>query len=322
MTKKNPDKREEKRRFKAKQAEEARRWKAAQMVIDGKSYRYIADIVDRSVAYVQYWANRLLIQKGWRRIGRRRKKRYEFRKGAKKLVSDRKRGPPPGNCPKADAVREKIVETAAEHPQYGSVKIAIMSGADVSGPTALKIMKEEKVWSGKTQKKRRYKTFCMENPNDMWQIDYVELEDGMQLLSVLDDHSRKVLAWDVRVTALEKDVEEILNAAIERYGTPKRILSDHGSQFYAVNGGECEFEKWCDDEKIKHAMGRIGKPTTQGKVERFHRSLRKECKFPPKGSSSEEYTKATRVYVEFYNTVRPHWGIDCKTPDSVYYRKD
>jgi len=322
MTKKNPDKREEKRRFKARQAEEARRWKAAMLVEEGKSYRYAADIVDRSVAYVQYWAERLLIQNGWRKIGRRRKKRYEFRKSAKKLVSDRKRGPPPGNCPKADAARDSITKTAREHPQYGSVKIAIISDTGVSGPTALKIMKEEKIWSGKPQKKRRYKTFCRERPNELWQIDYVELEDDMQLLSVLDDHSRKVLAWDVRAAATTENAKEILGGAIKRNGRPEEILSDHGTQFYAVNGGECNFDGWCSDNGIKHIMGRIRKPTTQGKVERFHRSLRKECTFPPKGSSSEEYTEAVRQYVEFYNSVRPHWGIDCKTPDSVYYRQN
>jgi hypothetical protein len=76
MTKRNPDKREEKRRFKVKQAEESKRWKAARMVMDGKSYRSVAIAVDRSVAYVQYWADRLLVQTGWRRVGRRRKKDF------------------------------------------------------------------------------------------------------------------------------------------------------------------------------------------------------------------------------------------------------
>jgi transposase InsO family protein len=320
MTKKNPDKREEKRRFKAKQAEESRRWKAAQMVMEGKSYRAAAAVAERSVAYVQYWAERLLIRTGWRRVDGRRKKRYIFRKGARKLVSDRRRGPPPGNCPKMRAAADKVAETAKEYPQLGCTKIAVISGAGVSGPTALKIMKERKIWNGKTQKKRKFKTFCRENPNDLWQIDHVYLDDDMVLLSVLDDHSRKMLAWTVKDTATTEDVKEILDDAVERNGRPKEILSDHGSQFYAVNGGECEFDNWCLGKEIRHIMGRIGKPTTQGKVERLHRSLRKECVFPPKGSSCEDYTEAVRSYAEFYNTRRPHWGIGFKTPDSAYYR--
>jgi transposase InsO family protein len=218
-----------------------------------------------------------------------------------------------------NAAGDRIVETAKKYLQLGSAKIAAVSGTGVSGPTALKIMKKEKIWNGKTQKKRRYGTFCRERPNELWPIDYVELSDGMQLLSVLDDHSRKILAWDVRTAATTENAKNILKDAIKRNGRPEEILSDHGPQFYAVNGGECKFDEWCLEEGIKHIMGGIRKPTTQGKVERSHRSLRKEYVPPPKGSSPEEYTEAVRSYSEFYNTVRPHWGLAFKTPDSVYY---
>jgi len=318
--KKNPDKREQKRRFKAKQTEEALRWKVAEMVIEGKSYRFIARSVGRSVAYVKYWADRLLLPIGWRRVGGKRKRRYRLRKGARNLISDRRRGPRPGNCPKRRAATERVVETATEHPELGCRKIAEISGAGVSGPTALEIMKAEKVWNGKTHEKRSYKTFCRKDPNDLWQIDFVELADSMYLLSVLDDHSRKSLSWEVVAHATTANTVRILEDTIERYGTPKEILSDHGVQFYAVNGGECEFDRWCAEKGIEHIMGAIRKPTTQGKVERWHRSLRKECRFPCRGASAEEYTEHLKRYVEFYNTVRPHYGIGFKTPDSAYYR--
>jgi len=70
---------------------------------------------------------------------------------------------------------------------------------------------------------------------------------------------------------------------------------------------------------IEHIMGGIRKPTTQGKVERWHGSLRFECRLPPEGSSAVMYTAAVRRHVVFHNSLRPHWALGLKTPDSAYY---
>jgi transposase InsO family protein len=89
---------------------------------------------------------------------------------------------------------------------------------------------EEGLWKGREQGRRNFGTFCRERPDELWQIDHVHPDDGMVLLSVTDDHSRKALALEVRCTATADDITEILDAVTERYGCPREILSDHQSK--------------------------------------------------------------------------------------------
>jgi transposase InsO family protein len=65
-------------------------------------------------------------------------------------------------------------------------------------------------------------------------------------------------------------------------------------------------------------MGKIRKPTTQGKIERWHGSVLEEAHLPPKGSSAEDYRRSVLEYVEFYNNSRPHHGIGLQIPMVVY----
>jgi transposase InsO family protein len=253
-------------------------------------------------------------------VGGRRKKRLAFRKGARRLAATGKRGPPKGGrSARREAAREGILALKRERPELGAAKICAMAGSPVSAPTALAIIREEfPAPPGKAARKATG-SFCMGRPNELWQIDYVDLGSGMHLLSVPDGCSRKILSCDVRRTSTTDDVLEILEAAISRHGAPERILSDHGTQWYSTVGGRCRFDEWCGSRGIGHSMGRIGKPTTQGKVERWHGSLRRECRLPPAGSGAEEFSEAVGAYVAFYNSERPHWSLGLRTPDSAYY---
>ena len=110
---------------------------------------------------------------------------------------------------------------------------------------------------------------------------------------------------------------DILDSIIAVYGAPKAILSDQGTQWAASNGGDTRFDEWCEKRGIKHIMGKVRKPTTQGKVERWHGSLRRESNLPPR-ATLEEYQRIMDEYVEFYNEVRPHWSCDLRTPAATY----
>jgi len=152
----------------------------------------------------------------------------------------------------------------------------------------------------------------------MWQIDYVHVGHGSHLLSVMDDCSGMILSADIRRTMTTDDVLDILDVCFEQYGRPKVILSDHGTQWYAVAGGDARFDRMCMKRKIKHIMGRVNHPQTQGKVERWHRSLKFESEIK-NSDTLEGKRKVLDEYVDFYNAVRPHWGIYLKVPDSVYF---
>jgi len=128
-----------------------------------------------------------------------------------------------------------------------------------------------------------------------------------------------ILALEVRHSWSYEDVEEILERTIRMFGPPLQILSDHGTQWCAVNGGISRFDtEFCRRYGTEHIMGKVRKPTTHGKIERWHGTIKKEAHHPPKGSTLEDYEKAIQLYMGYYNFERPHHGICLRIPFEVY----
>jgi transposase InsO family protein len=322
MPKNRPDKREQNRRYKAEQEEQSLRCKAAMMVVDGYSYRRAAKAVGRSVGYAQCWVERLTdcVHKVVKAGGRRVKKAVRtMKKGYRELLATRRRGPPPGARPKRDENAEAVAAAKKKHPFMGCKKLVKAFGLKVSPPTACEILKEMGLVAAK-KGKPPVKRFERGAPNDMWQIDHVQV-GGFHLLSVIDDHSRMVLSKNLSRTSTTDEVLEILGACVRAYGPPKEILSDHGVQWYATSGGDARFDEWCGQEGIKHVMGRTRRPQTQGKVERWHRSVRDEP-WPDARDASvpfEEVERRLFEFVDFYNEVRPHHAKGLMTPYEAYH---
>lgn len=254
---------------------------------------------------------------------------YTKIEGIKEKIGSKRRGPVPGTKrPVFDQNKEIILKTKEKYPKLGAAKIAIIAQATCSHVTAHRILKEnghENVTMHLPPKK--YKSFVMPHSNDMWQIDYVEIGHTpanlggkkVQFLSIIDDHSRMILSWEVRENTTTDDVLTLLETTIEKFQKPKRILSDHGTQWASASSGKTRFDEWCEDRGIVHVMGQVRKPTTQGKVERWHGSLRREMELPETGTY-EEYGNLMKDYVFFYNRERPHWAIDQDTPERAYCR--
>ncbi len=114
---------------------------------------------------------------------------------------------------------------------------------------------------------------------------------------------------DYVIAALEK--------VFETAGIPRRIRSDHGVQWYATRGGNSRFDMMCDGLGIRHDMAGIRTPEENGKVERFHGSIRKEAGLPDR-ASLDEYDRIMREYRDFYNNERPHCSLGYRTPERVY----
>jgi len=112
----------------------------------------------------------------------------------------------------------------------------------------------------------------------MWHADYKQLTDGRWFLCYLDDASCFITGYGVFNEATGTHALEVLHDAIENYGKPASILTDHGSQFCANEAeckkrGESEFEKKLVEMDTKHILARVRHPQTNGKLERFHEGI-------------------------------------------------
>jgi len=295
-----------------------KRFLVAELRAEGWPVRKIAKYIEMSAGFVQKWCLRLASQIDDIRKARRDKKRVKHAKGDGIREAVRSRSTAPKNP------RRKITEEHTEAvlavrkgkftKRMGAQKIRVYLGTDISHQSINKIMqKAGLVKPGKKRKQKTFDPFRRGYPNDLWQIDHKIFGPDVYMLSAKDDHSSAILAADVRETCTAEDAVEILDKAGRTFGYPQQILSDHGSQFCSA-----KFEEWCSGHGIEHIMGKVRKPTTQGKIERWHGTVLEEAELPPKGSSAEGYRKAVLEYMEFYNTCRPHHGIGLQIPIVAY----
>ncbi len=160
----------------------------------------------------------------------------------------------------------------------------------------------------KPRLKRTYRRWQRMHPNSLWQCD-LKLVGARWLIAILDDHSRFVTGSRIFNEGTAENVISILDQAIHEYAKPREILTDHGSQFWSVRRGESSFDTYCASKGIKHILGGIGKPTTQGKIERWFRTYDQEhARF-----------QLHRKFIEYYNYERPHMSLDYSTPAEVYF---
>ena len=331
MNHKEPIGRKEKARLKREQRVETERAKLIEIIIhenrfpdaERSSLRELGRIFDKSHTWAKDIRDRCL-QKKVKRIKGVKFTIYSKRSNYLQLLKREKPGPKPGfHSQRVLSEVEGLVKTKREHPVYGAAKINVMAKTSISAPTAHRILKEHGFMPVTVRKGKVYKSFEMDRVNEMWQIDYVELgtdsETGRRIesLSILDDKSRRILSANADIHATTDDVIELLLEAFQGYGVPERILSDHGTQWAASNGGDTRFDQFCEAWGIEHIMGRVRKPTTQGKVERWHGTLRREVGLPAEAPLAE-YRRIMGEFVRFYNDVRPHWALDLRTPSEVF----
>lgn len=141
----------------------------------------------------------------------------------------------------------------------------------------------------------------------------------MESLSVEDDNSRLSLVSDVTIEATTDHVIRVMEMLIEKYGKPKVIHSDHGSQFFPVRGGDGRFDAWCEEKGIIHTLAPVRTPQENGKVERYHGTLRREAELPKTGTV-QEYSALLEEFRRYYNRDRPHCSLDYRTPYDAYLK--
>jgi hypothetical protein len=138
----------------------------------------------------------------------------------------------------------------------------------------------------------------------------------VQILNILDDHSRLALASRARATVTGHDVVEAFTDAFGRFGTPAAVLTDSGAIFTATprRGGRTALQVMLGELGIKYLSSRPYHPQTCGKVERFHQTLKKRLTAAPPARTLAELQRLLDEFTTYYNTVRPHRAVDRRTP--------
>lgn len=170
-------------------------------------------------------------------------------------------------------------------------------------------------------KHKPYQRFEREQCNELWQTDFkgdFALLDGSRCfpLTILDDHSRFSILIEAKLNTL--GVKDSFKRAFLTYGMPDSVLSDNGAQFAGFRGGYASFERWLMDYQILPIHGRIMHPQTQGKIERFHRTMNQELLKNKSFHNLTDVDTQLQSWRRKYNELRPHEALGLKSPAQVY----
>jgi transposase InsO family protein len=229
------------------------------------------------------------------------------------------------------AVEARIVALRREHPGWGPRTILHRlerEGVDpLPGRSSVHraLLRHGLIEPGKRRRKRDdYRRWERGRAMELWQMDVVGrifLADGTELHAItgVDDHSRFCVCARLVARATARPVCDALAHAMRAHGVPDQILTDNGKVFTARFGpgpGPVLFDRVCQDNGIRHLLTAPYSPTTTGKVERFHRTLRDEWVRPNhrRFDSLVEAQASLDAWVEHYNTQRPHQSLGMEPP--------
>ena len=230
-----------------------------------------------------------------------------------------------------DEVRGRIVRLALEEPELSPRELAVrftdINSYFVSESSAYRLLKALDLITSpvylviKSADEFKDKTT---RPNQLWQTDFTYLKvigwGWYYLSTILDDFSRFIIAWKLCTTMKATDVTETLELALQASGCDcanvvhkPRLLSDNGSSYIAGDLAE-----WLDDRDMEHVRGAPYHPQTQGKIERWHQTLKNrillENYFFPSDLEAQ-----IEVFVDHYNHHRYHQSLGNLTPADVYF---
>jgi transposase InsO family protein len=166
--------------------------------------------------------------------------------------------------------------------------------------------------------------FQAEQPNELWQADLTHwvLEDGteVEILNILDDHSRLLVASDVRATTKASDVVASFHQAAAQHGVPASVLTDNAAVFTGAyrRGGRCAIEVELGALGVRHRRSTPYHPQTCGKVERFHQTEKRWLRKQFAAGDLTELQGKLDWFRHYYNSSRPHRALRRATPEAAF----
>jgi putative transposase len=230
----------------------------------------------------------------------------------------------------ADDTRQQILALALEETDLSARELAVRFtdsvGYFVSEATVYRLLKAHDLITSPAfivMKAAREFTDKTTRPNEMWQTDFTYLKiigwGWMYLSTILDDFSRYIIAWKLCTTMKAEDVTATLELALAASGCDQahvrhkpRLLSDNGSSYIAG-----DLADWLEDRKMTHVRGAPYHPQTQGKIERWHQTLKNRILLENYYLPGDLEVQV-EAFVEHYNHHRYHESLDNLTPADVY----
>jgi transposase InsO family protein len=251
-------------------------------------------------------------------------------------LADRSHRPKSSPQQAATAVEVRVAELRRQHPRWGAQRIRLEmlrkppeDWVIPSTRTINRVLIRHGLVTPRKRRRPRDSYLRWERAAAMllWQLDIVggvmllDSRTGMlreaKVVTGVDDHSRFCVIASVVERATGRAVCLALAAALGRFGVPEEILTDNGKQFTDRfgKGGEVLFDKICRHNAITHRLTQPASPTTTGKIERFHLTLRRELldDHQPYESLAAAQAAIDR-FVTQYNTDRPHQALDAAVP--------
>jgi transposase InsO family protein len=252
-----------------------------------------------------------------------------YAEGGLEALADRSHRP--RSCPHqmAPAVEVRLVELRGLHPGWGAERLRYRLEREGVVPLPSRaaigraLVRLGLVRSGRRRSPRReYRRWERGRPMELWQLDVmgsVLLDDGAELKAVtaIDDHSRFCLAVGLVERATSRPVCGVFARILAGFGAPEAVLTDNGKVFtgrFASRPMEVLFDRICRQNGIRHLLTAPRSPTTTGKIERFHGTLRRELLNGRTFAGLTAAQTAIDAWVVEYNTDRPHQALGRCTP--------
>ena len=268
-----------------------------------------------------------------RRFGISRKTGYKwlgrYREGGVAALQDRSRRPKRSPGRVAPELAAEVVALRVTHPVWGGRKLRrrlqdLGHAAVPSASTCTEILRRaDLLLRGRPQ--GPLQRFERSSPNELWQMDHkgdfaTQAGPRCYPLTVLDDHSRFNLVLAASGNQRGDTVRAALSAAFEQYGLPEAILCDNGPPWGGVSDGtgHTALTIWLLRLGVHVLHGRPYHPQTQGKDERFHRTLNQELLTRHTWRDLEHCAREFRPYRQCYNLERPHDALGGATPATRY----
>ena len=261
-------------------------WKTCNVIEIRESF--VSDYLRGGLSFVELCRRHQISRvSGYKWIGR-------YLRDGESGLSDRSRRPLSSPRRSGMDLEARVVSIRQEHPAWGGRKIRKVlenegfEGALPAASTVSNILRRHGLLGlGTRQGSRPVERFERGEPNDLWQMDFkgwILLGDGRRChpLTILDDHSRYSISLEACPGETESVVKPLLAKAFRRYGLPRQILCDHGNPWGRGPGsdrrrpGTPRLEVWLMRLGVEVIHGRVRHPQTQGKEERFHRTLKAE----------------------------------------------
>lgn len=277
------------------------------------------DIRDQIVDYIGYWSGRTELPArrllGWLQLGASKFHDWKARYGK----ANEHNAQVPRDTWLEDWEKQALLDFHDRHPLEGYRRLTFMMLDEdvvaVSPASAYRVLKAagrlDRRWATPSKKGTGFVQPL--RPHEHWHIDvsYINVDGTFYYLtSLLDGCSRYIVHWELRESMTEQEIELVVQRGLEKFpGEKPRIISDNGPQFIAR-----DFQQFIRLTGLTHVRTSPYYPQSNGKLERWHKSLKHECIRPACPATLEEARRRVAAYVEHYNHVRLHSSLGYLTP--------